>query len=232
MFSQTVGPLKSRVYRGSVLPFRRNPVMVFPLLPIISYPEPSMPISLLRVETVTPRSASRFLEMVDHSDQDLYDHLCIELVHWGFNEIMAWIYRLKTTCERKRPKIVSPCVSIFGYEDDVNPEMIEVFNRAGALWIPRNDAKSRGKDGATIIREMVTVNGFGCKKSKKKLPFIDPDDYRDLSPYDTSDSGSFRVLGGNFQNLDHLTEVGLGLPDNEFQDMIERTLTEMETFDA
>src|ERR1700733_15107286 len=145
---------------------------------------------------------------------------------------MSYIYRLKIICEKKPPKYNVPTVAIFGDESDVTTEMIHVFNRADALWMPRNETKLYGKDGATILREMIPViNGLTTVK-KTESAFekpTDPDDYRDLSYYE--DSSSFSTTGDSFLDIETLCGNPMKpveMEDDEFQAVVRKALKELD----
>ncbi len=151
---------------------------------------------LLRVEIVTPRSADLFIQRIRNRDP-LIDHLCLELVHWGFNEVLDWISKVHIVC-KVNPKVMFPAITIHGYGGEMTQDMLDAFENANVSWMERKDQKNKGKDCATIIQEMVLV------KPANKFAEID-------YPFDLSNLSS-----GYFQQL----------PDAEFHQLIQRSIAE------
>jgi hypothetical protein len=153
----------------------------------------------MMVEIVTPRQADVFLDRIAQKDPTI-DHLCLELCHWGFDEAMAWIYKVHSVC--KTPKTSMPVITIHGEVGDTTLEMERAIHNAGAIWLPRRDEEFFGKDCATIIYEMcirrniVMTNGYAPLVEDYDLEMINSD-------------------------------ANLGIPDAEFEDLLRENLKEL-----
>lgn len=110
--------------------------------------------NVLRVEIVTPIRSDEFLDRILCRDPSL-DHLCLELIHWGYPSALDWVK--KATSHRQNGKVCCPAISVHGYHGDLSFEMRQAIVDSGALWMPRAGL-SMGKDCGTIIRESQPQN--------------------------------------------------------------------------
>ncbi len=106
-----------------------------------------------KIEIVTPRSGEKFLNRLLKNDPTL-DFLCLELFHWGFNEIMDWLQQFNIICENN-PSLTPPAITVHGYRDDVTADMLAGIEELGAVWIPRTE--NNGKDCATVLQEKLRI---------------------------------------------------------------------------
>lgn len=109
----------------------------------------------LGVEMVTPRTGDRTLGRIVKQDSDI-DHLCLELVHWGFDPAIDWVLKFRKLVDNN-PSLVPPAVSIHGFPNEVDSRMTAMMEKLGATWHPRTEKKSFGKDCVTIVHEHFAV---------------------------------------------------------------------------
>lgn len=198
---------------------------------------------ILRPEIVTPRGGPNYLKRIER--QDSIEHLCLELVHWGFDEIMAWIYQVQAIC-RKNPKYTPPIISIHGNENDLTRDMIDAFTTAGALWMSRDEKKSLGKDPLTILYELLDsrvppkvqthIKVYPPNLYERPVRYLDPDDYcDDLDRYVDSNYNPDHYRRGADTDYDDtldlselVGECNRALPDNEFEELLQNTIREIQ----
>lgn len=121
---------------------------------------------MIRVITVTPRNSIYYLERIEENDPCIH-HLCLELVHWKFDNLMSWVYKVHSTC-RHVTLMKPPPITIHGFSSEISSFELTAITKSGALWMPREEEKNLGIDCATIIREM-----FSCRG----IPMIDEYEY-------------------------------------------------------
>lgn len=101
---------------------------------------------------MTPRNADWFARQIE--DENLRaSYLCLELDHWGYAHAMAWVYKIHTACRLCSHSFAKPSISIYGPVGAVTTDECLSMMKAGAIWMPRDQPETLGKDPVTILQE-------------------------------------------------------------------------------